>query len=137
MLLRLLRENEISSELDMAIRRNLILLFPHNKSLFSAGRNWRGNTPLYTVIIEQNDVCAHLAITDRTIMVGNEQVHVAGVANTFVMPEYRGKGYVGKMLELAMSQARKLGLDFGMLFAVEAIKKVYSRYGWIEIIDQK
>ena len=136
--LRILKESQVTKSLDEEIRKNLVISFPHNKDIFSHSRKWRGNVPFYNIVLLDGDiVCAHVAVVDRTILAGTANVRVAGVANVFVMPGYRGKGLSDKVLIAAMAEAKKLDFDCGLLFTVENTTHIYTRNGWLKISGQK
>lgn len=139
MKIRVLKEEEIDDKLDAVIRDRLVFSFPNSQTSFKDTRNWRDNVPLFSVVMgdENDDIIAHLAVADKTILVGTEQLRIAGIANIFVMPDFRNRGYVGKILSSAMNEAKMLEFDFSLLFTGQETKKVYARYGWIEIIGQK
>ena len=136
--LRILKESQVTQSLDEEIRKNLVISFPHNEDIFSHSRKWRGNVPFYNVVLLDGDiVCAHVAVVDRTILAGGTNLRVAGVANVFVLPGYRGKGLSDKILITAMAEAKKLEFDCGLLFTGENIKHIYTRNGWLRISGQK
>lgn len=134
MQLRILNENQVDEKVDAAIKKTLAICFPNDVEEFSRTRAFEGNVPLFSVYIEDSDkVLAHLAIMDRTVIVGGESVRVAGVANVCVLPEYRKKGLSDMILKAAMEEAMRRHFDFGLVFTGGRIKKVYARNGWIDI----
>ena len=143
--LRIVKESQISAELDETIRDGLCICFPKDRAVYSQTRDWHGSKPAWSVFIEDDDrIIAHTSIVDRTILAGCESVRVAGVENVYVLPEYRGKGFSGQVLEAAMAEAKRLDYDLGLLFCVSGIEKIYSRCGWQRLptrpiirIDQK
>ncbi len=117
MAVRIIDECDIAPELDSAIRESLAICFPHRSEEFSRSRTIRNNVPSYTAVISDGEkALCQVAVMDRMIRVGDGQVHVAGVANVFVMPEQRGKGLCDMALEAAMAEAKKRGFDFGFSF---------------------
>ncbi len=135
---RIVKESGVTPSLDEAIRKSLVICFPHDKEVFSQSRQWRGNTPFYNVIIQDGgNVCAHVVVVDRTISVGQTQLRIACVANVFVLPGYRGKGLSDKVLIAATAEAKNIGFDCGLLLTSEDIKHIYIRNGWLGISGQK
>jgi predicted acetyltransferase len=138
MAVRIIDECDIAPELDAAIRKSLAICFPHRYEEFSRSRTIRNNVPSYTAVISDGEkALCQVAVMDRTISVGGEQPHVAGVANVFVMPEHRGKGLCDMALEAAMAEAKNRGFDFGFLFTYSPTDRIYARNGWFEIKDRK
>lgn len=133
----IIEEADVDDKTDAEIKKNLCICFPLSSWRFSQSRVWRGNVPLYSVILTDGEtVYAHLAVTDRTISIGQEQLHVAGVGNVFVLPAYRGNGGSDAILQKAMEQAAQRGFDLGLLFASDSVEKVYSRNGWVVVSER-
>ncbi len=138
MAVRIIDECDIAPELDAAIRKSLAICFEHRCVEFSRSRTIRNNVPSYTAVISDSEkALCQVAVMDRTVSIDGEQVHVAGVANVFVVPQQRGKGLCDTALEAAMSEAKKRGFDFGLLFTHSPTDRVYTRNGWVEIKDRK
>lgn len=138
MQLQILKESEIQDRLDQAIKKTLISSFAGDEEVFTQTRAFNGNIPLYTAIAQDGDiVCSHVAVVDRTILVGQKQFRAAAVANVCTSPEYRGNKMVDAVLMPAMEHAENLGFDFGLLFTSHSLKKMYARNGWLEVVDQK
>lgn len=63
--------------------------------------------------------------------------YIAGMA---VFPEYRGKGYGSKFLEIAEQEAKNLGLSLLSLIVFEqneGAKRLYERHGYYEMAREK
>ncbi|MHB9126246.1 MAG: GNAT family N-acetyltransferase [Armatimonadota bacterium] len=137
MQLRILREEDIDQELDNAIKTGLCTCFPHD-AVFAETRYRNGNIPVYSAIMEDGEkIAAHLSVMDRTIKVGEKEVKVAGLANVYVMPEYRGQGLSDQLSQAAMAEAVNYQLDFGLLFCQKKHQVVYARSGWQTLADRQ
>jgi len=133
---KIVKEQDIDAKLDEAIRRSLCICFPDDREIFEKTRAWHGSVPAWSVLIEHEGlVVAHVAVIDRTILVGDQALRVAGVGNVFTLPEYRGKGLYFKVMKTAMAGARDQGLDCGLLFCAPRIEKVYAFIGWRTLHD--
>lgn len=131
-------ESNVTPELDESIKMTLTLCFPHRKDTFSKVRKWRGNTPLFNVIVEDTErVCGHVAVVDRTIRIANTKVRVAAVGMVAVAPLYRGRHLIDNALTAAMDEAKKRSFDFGFLFTHRPTKKIYERNNWIDLPQRK
>jgi len=75
-------------------------------------------------------VHGHLGIIDTTILIGRHSYKVAAVHNVCVLPQYRGKGFVSKIMHAAMKEASCRNYDFGMLFCKKHIACIYEKAGW-------
>lgn len=131
------KENEISDQLDSAIRKILIACCPHHTDEFSRGRTLNDHVTVLTSVLQDGDITtAHAAIVDKTILAGSTKLHVAGVANVCVLPEYRGSRLGHRVLTAAMEKAGTMDFDISMLFCTPELKKIYARAGFIEITDR-
>jgi len=129
-------EQDISEELDIAIRDGLVECFPPDTEYFSR-QSWWHSRPAWRVLAVGDDgkVIGHIAVVVRTVSVGPGRVPVrsAGIQSFFVRPEYRGKGLSDQMMAQAMAEAERRQLDAGLLFCVPKYEPVYRRMGWIRI----
>jgi predicted acetyltransferase len=131
-------ECDIDEHLDEAIRDTLVLCFPHRRETFSRARRWRGNTPLFNVVVRDGEiVCGYLAVVDRTIQVGPDKVRLAAVGLVGVAPVYRGKRLIDSALAAAMKEALRRRFPFGLLFTTRPTNRIYARNGWIELARRK
>ena len=138
MQLRIIDEPQIDPELDSAIKQNLALCYPDHRDIYSKTRVYDDNVPSYSVILQQGQtIIAHVAVMDRTISVGQIPLHIAGVANVSVLPQYRGKALSSQVVNASMEEAKKRAFDFGLLFTSQPVKKVYTRCGWQVAEDRK
>jgi len=131
-------ECDIDEHLGEAIRDMLILCFPHRRETFSRACRWRGNTPLFNVVVRDGElVCSYLAVVDRTIQVGPDKVRLASVGLVGVAPVYRGKRLIDSALSAAMAEAQERKFHFGLLFTHRPTNSIYARNGWLELNDRK
>ena len=129
--IRRLKDAQIDERLDQSIREGLCICFPPDKEVFSKSRAWHGTLPSWTLLIEDNSqIIAHIGIVERKIRVTNEQISIAGLQNLFVLPAHRGKGFSPKMMKASMKEAGNLGHDFGLLFCVPQLEKLYALSKW-------
>jgi predicted acetyltransferase len=129
-----LSETEIDSRIDAAIRKSLCTVFPDGISTFAQTRAWHGSTSSWTHFIEKKgEVIAHLGVIDRTIMVGDKSIRIAGIQGVIVLPEYRGQGLSDRLLIASMDESRHRGFDLGLLFCLPILEKVYTRCGWCSL----
>jgi GNAT superfamily N-acetyltransferase len=135
---RIIKETEITEKLIAAIKKTLVICFPHHKDEFSKTHYLSDLKPLFSVIIEYgSDCCAYVGVLDRTIKISSRNYRVAGVQNICVLPNYRGQQLSDAVLKAAMQEALAQRFDFGLLFTQEKIKKIYTRSGWLEIKNRK
>lgn len=130
----LVQERDIGPELDKKIKDSLCLCFPDDRVAFSLTRAWHNSVPAWSLYSEENKrIISHVAVIDRTICIGDELVRIAGMQNIFVLPERRGNGLCDALMKEVTNRASELGYDYGLLFCVPEIEKVYGRCGWSKL----
>ncbi len=126
-------DDDINKNLDHLIRSILVECFPHNTDNFSQKRSWHSKPSWVVVGISRDgDIAAHCAVVERKISIGDmpEQLLVAGIQGFSVSPKWRKKHISDRMMEIAVSEAKRRGLDAGLLFCLPVLEKLYSRMGW-------
>lgn len=130
----LVQERDVGRGLDKKIKEGLCLCFPDDKGTFSVTRAWHNTAPSWSLYTEENNrIISHIGVVDRKIRVGDNVVRIAGIQNVFVLPEFRGKGFCDALVNAAMVKAAEYGFDYGFLFCIPEIEKVYRRCGWIKL----
>ncbi len=116
---------------DASIRAGLCACFPPDREVFARSRGWHGAMPDWTVVREERGrVIAHVGVVERTVGVGGQSPRVAGVQSVFVLPAHRGRGLCRDVMQAAMTEAARRGLDFGLLFCTPQFGPIYERLGW-------
>jgi GNAT superfamily N-acetyltransferase len=130
-----IEDRRVTAGLDRAIRDILVACFPADAEHFSRDRSWNSRPSWVTVArTPDGGVAAHCAMVERGVLVnGAVAVTVAGVQGFSVVPEYRGLGLSGRLMEHALAEARRRGIDAGLLFCLPALETVYGRMGWRRI----
>jgi GNAT superfamily N-acetyltransferase len=125
-------EVRLPARLDAAIRKSLCGCFPDGCQVFSHTRAWHGSPPSWTVLVENNGaVIAHAGVVDRIIRAGDQPLRVAGVQNVFVLPEFRGRGWMRRLMTALTEEAHQRNYDAGLLFCTLDIACRYQRLGWL------
>ena len=134
--LRVVQEADISRDLDAAIRACLVECFPDDKGAFTEQRWWH-TRPAWTVIAEAPDavVAGHLAMVERRVLVGpnGKPVDVAGVQSFAARAAWRATGLARRIMDMAVDEATRRGLDCGLLFCMPRLERLYTRMGWRKI----
>jgi len=128
-----INEEDISPQLDRAIREVLVVCFPADREYFQRQSFW--HSPAVYRVIGKNDkssIVAHTAIVERTVIIGPDlsKVCVAGIQGFCVLQDYRRTGLSNKMMSAAMDEGSRRSLDAGLLFCREQLEKVYNGMGW-------
>lgn len=137
MIPRIINEPHIDRRTDQSIRHGLCICFPADVEFYSKTRGWNQYDPHITTVVERgNRVVAHAAAIDKSIMVGEETLRVAGIMNVFVIPEYRKQGLATEVVRAALDEAEQQGFDMGLLFCKSWLESVYRSTGWKRITDR-
>jgi predicted acetyltransferase len=133
---RVIHEEDISPELDRAIREMLVVCFPADREYFQR-QSWWHCVPVYRVLgrDDKGSITAHVAVVERAVTVGPNlsKVRVAGIQSCCVLPGYRGTGLSDKMMSVAMAEANRRGFDAGLLFCLDQLETVYGRMGFEQL----
>jgi len=128
-----LNEQDISPELDRAIRELLLVCFPADREYYQS-KSWWHCVPIYRVLGRNNKdtIVAHTAVVGRTITVGPDlsKVRVVGIQSFCVVRDYRSTGLSNKMMSVALEEGRKRNFDAGLLFCRRPLEKLYNGMGW-------
>ena len=124
-------EADVTAELDTEIRTMLFEAFPDGRVSFAQTRHWHGSAPEYNVLCRiDGHIVGNTSIVVRDVVAGGQQVRIAGIQNLGVVPAQRGRNIGGAVLAVAMGEARRRGIPFGMLFCVPQLERFYGANGW-------
>jgi predicted acetyltransferase len=130
-MLRIVEESAMDAATDRAIKVGLCASFPNDAATFSQTRAWHGSAATYSVLIEESGaVVAHVGVVVRTITASGTPVAMAGPQNVYVIPTRRGRGLVNRVMAASMEEAKRRGLDVGLLFCLPSLENIYKRCGW-------
>ncbi len=128
-----INEDDISPDLDKAIRNLLVACFPADREYYGR-QSWWHCVAAYRVLGRDisGSIVAHAAVVERTVNVGDDssKVRVAGVQGFCVSQDCRGTGLSNRMMSTAMEEASGRRFDAGLLFCVDKVEAVYGRMGW-------
>ena len=128
-----INEENISPDMDKAIRETLVVCFPSDREHFQR-HSWWHCVPVFRVLgrDDRDSIVAHTAVVERSVTVGRNlsKVRVAGIQSFCVLPDYRGTGLSDRMMSITMEQANRRGFDTGLLFCLDRMETVYARMGW-------
>lgn len=130
----IVNNEDVTPELDQAIRDGLVVCFPHNAEPYSKKRAWHSD-PAWIVVARDSDgtVAGYMAAVERTVLVGPDTVpvRIAGLQGVFARPEWRKSGLTGHLMDIWFEEARKRGIEAGLLFCLHILDdKLYGKFGW-------
>ena len=130
----LIKESEMSAEIDAAIKRLLVTCFPPDVEEFSQSRHWHGSAPAYTLIHRQgNEVVGQVGVVLRTVRCGSVFADIAGIQSLAVSPRIQGTMLAWALMRRSMKEAKKRGVPFGLLFCVPSLETLYAAMKWERI----
>lgn len=128
----IVEEKEMPEPLDLGIRELLVECFPHHAGHYSRTRAWHSR-PSWAVTARTPDgtIAAHCAVVERTVAVADgRRVTVSGIQGFSVRPVWRKTGLSDRMMAIALTAARRRGMEAGLLFCAPCLERVYGRMGW-------
>lgn len=78
-------------------------------------------------------IVSQIMLLEREVDVGGQKIYVGGVGGVATHPDYRQRGYAGKLLTASEQFFRELSLPFGMLVCGEEKRLYYASFGWVKI----
>jgi predicted acetyltransferase len=101
-------------------------------SLYSYLSGTRWSPPDWAVMVwEDDEMVSNVHIIERTVKVGDRQVHLGGIGNVATKVEWRKRGYASEALKIATDFLRDpLKVDFGLMIATDQMVPKYQKKGW-------
>jgi GNAT superfamily N-acetyltransferase len=95
-------------------------------------------TPIRVLLWEDDRLVRHVGIMERTIEVGGQPVHVAGIRSVMTLPSHQGKGYASQAMARAAEYVAESmpQAEHGLLCCLDIRVPLYSRLGWSVIPDR-
>jgi GNAT superfamily N-acetyltransferase len=127
----ILSDSELNQPLRSEIDRMVRSVFQESyDSLIWADCDW------YILVRVDGVLAAHLSITDRTVVAGENKVRVGGVGGVATLPDYRRQGLAALAMYRAAAFMRgPFNADFGLLLCNDSTMPYYAGLGWQSIPD--
>ena len=127
-----LADASVDAPLDAQIRGLLTLCFTKPQDIvFKDHRYFREPYPHRWVIRDtQETISAHVGVHEKTVEASGRTFPIGGIAEVCVHPEFRGRGYVKRMLACVHDWLIRHDFDFAVLFGKP---DVYLSSGYIEV----
>lgn len=122
--LELRRADELTPEEHAAVAHWEATVFP-NQGYVITPMEWR-------ILLWVGDrLVSHVGVVRRTVEVGGQPVHVAGIGWVGTLGEYRHSGLGSQTMRRAQEFLHDpLGVDFGLLVTSDQTRPFYERLGW-------
>lgn len=84
------------------------------------------------VAFEEEKVVGIAYVYKRLTDYDGEDFYIGGIGGLAIAPEYRGKGYARKLVEVGLQKSYEIGVDVACLFTkrTETVHKLYEKFGY-------
>jgi len=123
-------EFELTEREKSQIAELLALCFP---DIEYAGRIYFKQMPHYRILAEmQGQIIGQLAIDFRAMQLNGEYIHVMGIADLAVYPEFQGQGMGRRLMQEVGLLANRHNRQIDFLYLVTDKPAFYERLGFIQ-----
>lgn len=117
-------DKDVTPLIDTQLRYILSTCFAKDKEIFSQQRFFLEMPQhRYFVLDNSDNIIAHIAVHDKTVVVDNVELPAAGIAEVCVLPRHRKQGLVHEMLVHIHKQLETKGTRFSILFGDYCVYK--------------
>jgi GNAT superfamily N-acetyltransferase len=127
-------DTAVDGALDRALRELLVVCFTGPQdAVFREHRHFI-EPPHHRWFVrgERGDVIAHVAVHDKVVVFAGARHRIGGIADVAVHPEYRGRGYVRRLLATAHTWLAAHGFEYAVLFGDP---EVYTSSGYVPVMN--
>lgn len=127
-----IKDQKVSRELDQKLRDSLYKCFPR-REIFKHQRYYKEMPQHRWYLEDKNKIIAHVAVHEKEILNKQKLIKIGGVAEVFVLPDYRKMGLAKLLLEKAHQWMENNKIPFSMLFGKP---KIYRSSGYFVIENE-
>ena len=126
------REPDVSEVLDRELRELIGNSFPQPRCSFFFERRYAQEMPLHRHLLRDaaGRLVAHVAVHEKLLGVGSEELLVGGIAEVCVHESHRGQGLARRLLDRTHDDLRERGIEFAVLFGDAP---VYAASGYLAL----
>ena len=126
-----LADSSVDAALDEQIRGLLTTCFTKPEDVvFKERRYFVEPYPHRWVIRDtQGSIIAHIGVHEKTVETAGRHFRIGGIAEVCVHPDFRGRGFVKKMLSCVHDWLTRNEFDFVILFGDP---RIYSSSGYVQ-----
>lgn len=127
-----IKDSQVDDLLDEKIRELLSRCFTHSdETIFKHQRYFREvPTHRYLIVSNNSELIAHIAVHDKQVLIDNNPIPVAGIAEVCVDPNYRQRGCVKQLLNFVHKDIESRNMSYSILFGD---KTIYQSSGYREV----
>jgi len=127
-----LPDSSVDASLDAELRILLTRCFTKPEDVVFADQRYFCEPYPHRWVIRdtQDSIVAHVGVHEKTVDADGRTFRIGGIAEVCVHPEYRGQGYVKKMLACVHDWLIRHEFDFAVLFGDP---HVYGSSGYVQV----
>ena len=127
-----LPDDSVDVALDEELRRLLTTCFTKPQDVVFRERRYflEPYHHRWVILDGEGAMVAHIGVHEKRVEAEGQLYRIGGIAEVCVHPEYRGRGYVGMMLQCVHDWLRRHDFTFAVLFGDP---RVYGSSGYAEI----
>lgn len=129
-----IRDSDVDADIDRRLRDLLSICFTKPDDEVFRERRYFKEPPAHRWFIrdEEERVIAHVALHEKVVVSSNQDISVGGIAEVCVHPEFRGQGFVCKLLAKVHDWLRLKGYRFSLLFGDP---RVYTSSEYVSVTN--
>lgn len=81
----------------------------------------------------QGKLVGMVRIVERVLSLGSSQLKVGAISSVAVLPDWRGKGVMSKLMNVSFDLMQSRGIELSILHGRRAVDGLYSRFGYYGI----
>jgi predicted acetyltransferase len=119
-------DSAVGVALDAELCRLLQKCFPHERK-FKDRRHYNEPPRMRWIIRVDGRLVAHIAAHEKVLSCGSRRVPFCGISEVCIVPDFRGRGFLPKLLAALEDYYSGLSYDFSLLLGPA---EIYKRYGY-------
>ena len=129
-----IRDLDVDTDLDRSLRDLLCICFIDPGNEVFRERRYFKESPSHRWFIRDKEgrVIAHVALHEKVVVSSNQDIGIGGVAEVCVHPEFRGRGFVRKLLVKVHDWLCLNGYRFSLLFGDP---RVYTSSEYVSVTN--
>ena len=129
-----IRDSDVDADLDRRLRDLLSICFTKPGDEVFRERRYFKEHPAHRWFVrdEEERVIAHVALHEKVVVSSSQDISVGGIVQVCVHPEFRGQGFVRKLLAKVHDWLRLEGYRFSLLFGDH---RVYTSSGYVSVTN--
>ncbi len=78
----------------------------------------------------QGKLVGMIRLVERVLSLGSFQLKTGGISSVAVLPDWRGKGVMSRLMSVSIDSMRSRGMELSILHGRRVVDGLYSRFGY-------